>query len=103
MVFKWLCGWDLKTYIYIIGVDLSYSIPKSVIQTGSVLTSTEDDPNHYKSSYFGKGLRWHVPMPERMQKAFNNLSNKDNVNNIFNAGIEGNLNCFPRVDFTDIT
>ena len=89
--------------VYIIGVDLSYSIPESVIQNGSVLTSTEDDPNHYKSSYFGKGLRWHVPMPERMQKAFSKLSNKDKVNNIFNAGMGGNLNCFPRVDFTDIT
>ena len=90
--------------IYIIGVDLSYSIPESVIKDGAVLTSTEDDPNHYKSSYFGEGLRWHVPEPDRMLRAFKNFSSNHNrKNNIFNAGYGGNLNCFERVDYENIT
>lgn len=88
--------------IYIIGVDLAYSVPKSVVQAGAVLTSTEDDPNHYKSSYFGKGLRWHVPMPERMLKAFSRTADNKDMINIYNAGVGGNLNCFSRVDFNDI-
>mgnify|MGYP001180169712 CR=1 FL=1 len=86
--------------IYIIGVDLSYSIPDSVIKDGAVLTSTDDDPNHYKSSYFGKGLRWHLPEPERMLRAFKHFAeHHDHKKNIYNAGYGGNLNCFERVDF----
>ena len=32
---------------YLIGVDLSYSVSKSVERLGAVLTSTEDDENHF--------------------------------------------------------
>ena len=41
--------------IYIIGVDLNYSIPQSVKKSGAVLTSTEDDVNHFDPRYFGSG------------------------------------------------
>jgi len=85
--------------IYFIGMDLTYSIPDSVIQKGMVLESTEDDPNHYKSDYFGAGLRWHVPMPERMLLAFQRVAARDIPVKIFNAGVGGNLDCFSRVKF----
>jgi len=99
-----LAKWMGFKNIYIIGVDLTYSIPDSVISDGAVLTSTEDDPNHYKSSYFGKGLRWHVPQPERMLQAFKTVSkDKELSKNIFNAGEGGNLNCFERVDYKQVT
>lgn len=88
--------------VYIIGVDLSYSIPESVIKKGSVLLSTEDDPNHYKSDYFGAGLRWHVPKPERMLLAFQRVSERNLPIKIYNAGVGGNLNCFERVEFTSL-
>ena len=56
--------------IYLIGVDLSYSVSKSVERLGTVLTSTEDDENHFDPRYFGKGKRWHLPETDRMQQAF---------------------------------
>lgn len=85
--------------IYFIGMDLSYAIPDSVIQKGSVLLSTEDDPNHYKSDYFGAGFRWHVPQPERMLLAFQRIAKRNLPIKIYNAGLGGNLNCFPRVQY----
>ena len=83
--------------IYIIGVDLSYSIPDTVIENGLMLESTGDDPNHYRPTYFGGGLRWHVPMPKRMKRAFTAASKKSINRNVYNAGVGGNLDCFPRV------
>jgi hypothetical protein len=88
--------------VFFIGVDLSYTIPESVIQKGAVLTSTEDDPNHYKPGYFGAGLRWHVPNPERMSLAFERVAKKGVKAKIYNAGIGGNLNCFERVKYDDL-
>ena len=88
--------------VFFIGVDLSYVIPDTVIKNGSVLISTEDDPNHYKTGYFGAGLRWHVPNPERMSLAFERLSQKNLKGKIYNAGIGGNLNCFSRVNYDDL-
>ena len=88
--------------IYIIGVDLTYQIPDSVKQDGAVLESTEADPNHYKSSYFGPGLRWHVPQPERMLQAFKQISMSNLPAKTFNAGVGGNLDCFPRVNFDEL-
>ena len=96
-----LAAWMGFEKIYIIGVDLTYQIPDSVIREGSVLESTEDDVNHFEKSYFGKGKKWHVPHPERMSKAFENSAlhlNKLKIDT-FNAGVDGNLNCFPRRDF----
>lgn len=98
-----LAMWLGFSEIYFIGMDLTYTIPKSVKKKGSVLISTEDDPNHYKPGYFGAGLRWHVPRPDRMLLAFEQVSLKDVGSiRIYNAGIEGNLNCFPRVVFRDL-
>ncbi len=97
-----LASWLGFREAYFIGVDLTYSIPKSVIKKGSVLKSTEDDPNHYKSDYFGAGLRWHVPNPERMLLAFQRTSKRNIPMKIYNAGVGGNLNCFERVEFTTL-
>jgi hypothetical protein len=97
-----IAQWLGFSEINIIGVDLTYKIPDSVEKKGSVLTSTSDDPNHYKSSYFGKGLRWHVPQPDRMLRAFETHSNSELLKNVNNAGIGGNLNCFQRVSFDEL-
>ena len=56
--------------IYLVGVDLSYQVSNSAIRNGAVLTSTEDDENHFDPRYFGKGKRWHLPETDRMQHAF---------------------------------
>jgi hypothetical protein len=98
-----LALWMGFSEIYIIGVDLDYKIPQTVIQKGAVLTSTADDPNHYRSSYFGAGLRWHVPRPERMMRAFERYAEVAfSDTRIFNAGKGGKLECFPRCTFESL-
>ena len=39
--------------------------------SGTEIVSTSDDPNHFDPEYFGKGYRWHDPMVERMEVAYN--------------------------------
>lgn len=99
-----LAIWMGFSEIYIIGVDLSYKIPGDVIQSGAVLLSTGDDPNHYHKNYFGAGKRWHVPQPERMHRAFETIKNNHCPKSvkIFNAGVGGNLNCFGRVKYEEL-
>ena len=84
--------------IYLIGVDLSYKVPDSVIQKGAVLMSTEDDANHFDPKYFGAGKRWHLPETERMQLAFDAaLAELKNVDiELFNSTVGGNLQNVPR-------
>jgi hypothetical protein len=84
--------------IYIIGVDLSYKVPSSVKQNGAVLTSTEDDNNHFDPRYFGKGKKWHLPETERMQKAFTKAYyelKKEGIE-LINAGIDSKLKVVPK-------
>lgn len=90
--------------IYLIGVDLSYSIPKDANIRGSVITSNSDDPNHFNPSYFGKGKRWHLPETDRMQESFTNAYKelkKSNIN-LHNATVGGNLKDIPRVEYNSL-
>ena len=90
--------------IYLIGVDLNYKIPKNIKRDGHILTSVEDDPNHFHPGYFGKGKKWHLPKVDLMQrsfsKAYQNL--KDIDVKLINATKGGNLIEVPRADFFDI-
>lgn len=99
-----LAAWMGFQKIYIIGVDLTYQIPDSAIRKGSILESTEDDVNHFEKSYFGKGKKWHVPQPDRMQYAFKNSVKPLESLNIktYNAGVGGNLSAYERKDFKEI-
>ncbi len=84
--------------IYIIGVDLSYKVPKTVKQNGAVLVSTEDDENHFDPRYFGKGKKWHLPETERMQQAFTKAYKelkKEGIE-LINAGVDSKLKVVPR-------
>lgn len=84
--------------IYLVGVDLTYTIPDSIIKSGNVLTSTEDDPNHFNKDYFGKGKRWHLPEVDRMQQAFSKAYHalKASKVDLYNATVGGNLQEIPR-------
>lgn len=84
--------------IYLIGVDLSYNVPDTVKQKGAVLTSSEDDENHFDPRYFGPGKRWHLPETERMQLAFDTaLAELKKVEiELFNSTVGGNLQNVPR-------
>lgn len=89
--------------VILIGTDLSYVIPDSARVAGTVITSTEDDPNHFSPDYFGAGKKWHLPETDRMQRAFT-YAHKAMVKlgiELQNATDGGNLRTVPRVSFED--
>jgi Uncharacterized protein conserved in bacteria len=100
--------------IYLIGTDVTYVIPPTVIQEGRDrfntgvkinLTSTQDDdPNHFIPSYFGAGARWHDPNVPEMKRGFRAcyLAAKLHGVNIYNATVGGALDCVPRVKYESL-
>ena len=86
--------------VYLIGLDMNYKVPDYGIGK-NVITSKEDDMNHFHKDYFGKGKRYHQPHVQRMinslriaKKYFEN----DN-RTIYNATIGGQLEVFERFDY----
>jgi hypothetical protein len=90
--------------VYLIGFDHSYSIPKSAKVDGYVITSTEHDVNHFNSAYFGKGLRWHDPMVDRMEEAYKSAKKhyEASKRKIYNATAGGKLEVFERVKYESL-
>lgn len=100
--------------IYLIGVDASYSVPDTVIQTGPdkfrsgtklYLESTKnDDPNHFDPSYFGTGDKWHDPNVDEMIRQFRNMRKGVELHGgrIRNATKGGKLEVFERVDYNSL-
>lgn len=54
--------------IYLLGVDLSYTIPKNAKIEGNVITSSENNNNHHGNMY-AKGVKWNLPKTDRMKLA----------------------------------
>nr|PMG86518.1 hypothetical protein BCU82_13145 [Vibrio cyclitrophicus] len=84
--------------IYLIGVDLSYNVPDSAKRSGAVLTSTEDDNNHFDPRYFGQGKRWHLPETDRMQHCFTKAYKELDKRGVklINIGVDSNLKDIPK-------
>jgi hypothetical protein len=89
------------TEIFLVGVDMDYQMPRDVEQDGRDWTSTSDtDPNHFDPRYFGAGRRYHQPLLDetllkyREARAFFDARGC----RVYNAGIGGKLEVFPRVD-----
>ncbi len=101
-------------HIYLIGTDVSYSIPKTVKQSGPdkfntgvklYLESTQDDdPNHFCSNYFGAGTKWHDPNVAEMKRGFRNTYLGAHLYgiNVYNATVGGELDQVPRVDYSSL-
>jgi hypothetical protein len=90
--------------IYLIGLDHSYRIPEKVEFEGTVITSHQDDVNHFHPDYFGKGYRWHHPLVERMEIAYRKAKQFFDENNVkvFNASAKTELDVFPRISYTEL-
>jgi hypothetical protein len=94
--------------IYLIGCDTSYSIPDSVeIEDNNpnfLVSSQNEDPNHFDPNYFGKGSKWHAPHAEMMISHY--IKAKKNCDdlgvNVYNATVGGKLEVFPRVNYKDL-
>lgn len=94
--------------IYLVGVDHSYSLPKSTKTDSSynvdVLDMDEDDPNHFSPDYFGKGYRWHNPQSEKMEEAYSEAKRVTAKHGckIYNATKGGKLDVFRRVEYDSL-
>ena len=93
--------------IYLIGCDTSYSIPPTVrYENGNpnFIISTEDDPNHFDKSYFGRDKKWHDTHVDRMIRHYMEVKEVcDEVGvEIVNATVGGELEVFPRVNYLDL-
>lgn len=90
--------------IYLLGVDMTFGEQK-VKKINSRNWEAEDtDPNHFDPRYFGKGHKYHNPTVHEMAEKFEMAKkyfDKKGIN-IWNAGIGGNLNAFPRIDFSSL-
>ncbi len=88
--------------VYIIGADHSYVLKKDQHRAdGAVLTSIDDDPNHFHPGYFGRGYRWHDPQMDNIERAYQVAREAygKNGRRIYNAGVGGQLEIFDRIDF----
>lgn len=96
--------------IYLVGCDLTYTVPKSVVQSGPdnfgtgvrlhLESTQDDDPNHFDPRYFGAGRKWHDPNVPRMLEGY--AACQEGVvsrgRTLFNATVGGKLESSPRVD-----
>lgn len=94
--------------IYLIGCDTTYHVPKTVTSDsgdatsdGALVSTADDDPNHFDPSYFGKGRKWHDPRPEKMIEHYQHakVALSGSGVQVFNATVGGALEVFPRVDY----
>lgn len=87
--------------VYLIGMDFSYVIPESAIRKGELITSTEDDPNHFHPAYFGAGKTWKDPHLDRIQIGYEYARDifAADGRKIINATKGGKLEVFPRIDY----
>jgi hypothetical protein len=87
--------------IYLVGVDHKFT---SNGEPHQVITSLENDMNHFSPNYFGPGFRWQLPDLEASEYAYE-LAKKQfekNYRKIMDATIDGNLNVFPKVDYNSL-
>lgn len=100
--------------IYLIGTDVSYSIPKTVEQAGKdefgdgvkleLLSTRDDDANHFDPRYFGKGKKWHNPNVREMKIGFGRAAAyaERHGGRILNATVGGELEEVERVEFDSL-
>lgn len=98
--------------MFLIGVDSSFVIPDSVLQSGGDLfgtgvqinlESTQDDPNHFDPRYFGKGTKWHDPNLDEQRRGFRAAHRAIHVlgGELYNSTIGGKLESVPRMAFEE--
>lgn len=90
--------------VVLVGFDHSYTIPENHKVDGTVITSVGSDPNHFDGSYFGYGKKWHLPMVERMEIAYQKAKKvfENDQRSIINATPGGNLEVFERVTYESL-
>jgi hypothetical protein len=85
----------------LIGVDHNFQTKGPANQE---VISTGEDPNHFASNYFGKGIRWQLPNlegSERVYKIAKGVYTRDG-RTILDATVDGKLQVYPKVDYANL-
>jgi hypothetical protein len=87
--------------VILIGVDHNYSVTG---KPNATVVSQGDDPNHFSSSYFGKGFRWQLPNLELSEVGYAMARDayRQTGREILDATIGGKLTIFPKVDYDSL-
>ncbi len=89
--------------IYLVGVDMDYALPQSTNRHNArdVTGTSDDDPNHFDPRYFGAGSKYHVPRLEETLLKYRGAADffSKRGTKVYNAGVGGKLDVFPRVRF----
>lgn len=85
----------------LIGVDHSFSTKG---KPNTTVVSQGDDPDHFNSSYFGKGFRWQLPDLDTSEKGYllARQAYKQAGRQVLDATIGGKLTIFPKVDYNSL-
>ncbi|MBN1267431.1 MAG: glycosyltransferase [Anaerolineales bacterium] len=86
--------------IYLIGCDHSFA---TTGPANAEITSQGKDPNHFDSSYFGKGTRWHLPDLVNSEMAYGlaRMVYEAEGRHVYDATLNGKLKVFPKVDYRE--
>lgn len=90
--------------IYLIGVDMSFTDHKVKKLSSRNWKADDHDPNHFDPRYFGKGRKYHNPTVHEILERFKEAKAFFDPKGIkiYNAGIGGKLEVFPRVEFSEL-
>jgi hypothetical protein len=84
--------------VILIGVDHYSNVPG---KANTTIVSQGDDPNHFTTSYFGKGFRWQLPDFETSEIGYRlaDQAYKADKRQVLDATIGGKLTIFPKVKY----
>ena len=87
--------------VFLIGVDHNF-VTQGVPNT--TVVSQGDDPNHFNPGYFGKGFRWQLPDLETSEIGYRmaKVAFEKNRRQVLDATVDGKLDVFPKVNYSDL-
>lgn len=87
--------------VILIGVDHNF-VTKG--DANKEVVSQGDDPNHFHSDYFGKGVKWNLPDLKNSEKFYRIAEKYFRSNNrqIIDATVEGNCPVFSKADYQEL-
>jgi hypothetical protein len=94
--------------VYIVGVDMNFKIHESGKSINDketdIISTKDDDPNHFDPRYFGKNRKYHQPESYVINSILEHLKylQENHLSEDFkviNAGYDSNVTYFPAVEF----
>lgn len=85
----------------LVGVDHNYT---AAGKPNEAVVSQGDDPNHFTSSYFGRGFKWQLPDLEGSERAYRMARQGYEAagRRVLDATVGGKLTVFPKVDYLSL-